>query len=55
VQFLGLACEVISIDWPPPDPVAQAQQENLFTNVYVEALRQLVPGMGVYQNEVGLQ
>jgi hypothetical protein len=33
--------------------VVQAQQENLLTNVYVEALRQLAPDMGAYQNEVG--
>jgi hypothetical protein len=35
--------------------VVQAQQENLLTNVYIEAFRKLAPDMGAYQNEVGLE
>jgi hypothetical protein len=33
--------------------VVQAQKENLLTNIYIEALSQLAPDMGAYQNEVG--
>jgi hypothetical protein len=33
--------------------MAKFSQQNLLTNVYVEALRQIAPDMGAYVNEVG--
>jgi len=40
-----------SVSWPALDPAAQAEQENLLTNTYVAAMRELAPDMGAYQNE----
>ena len=43
---------VVGVRWNPFDAVGKATQENLLTNTYVEALRQLAPDMGAYINEV---
>ena len=43
---------VIGVRWNPLDTAEKARQENLLTNTYVEALRQLAPDMGAYVNEV---
>lgn len=45
---------VVGVGWAPFDTVGKAQQENLLTNTYVEAFRQLAPDMGAYINEVSL-
>jgi hypothetical protein len=45
--------EVIGVSWAPFDVVGKAKQEDLLTNTYVEAFRQLAPEMGAYVNEVG--
>jgi hypothetical protein len=39
------------VSWPDLNPAAQAEQENLQTNTYVAALRELAPDMGAYLNE----
>jgi hypothetical protein len=43
---------VVGVGWSPFDAVDKARQEDLLTNTYVEAFRQLAPDMGAYVNEV---
>ena len=43
---------VVGVRWNPLDMAEKSRQENLLTNTYVEAFRQLAPDMGAYINEV---
>jgi hypothetical protein len=48
--LIGIA--VLGVEWAPFDEAGKVKQEDLLTNTYVEALRQLAPDMGAYVNEV---
>jgi hypothetical protein len=43
---------VTGVTWSPLDTAAKLKQQNLLTNTYVGALRELAPGSGAYINEV---
>ncbi|RFU32605.1 hypothetical protein B7463_g3715, partial [Scytalidium lignicola] len=42
---------VIGVSWTPQNETEKAQQQNLLTNTYVKALRDLAPNTGSYVNE----
>lgn len=57
ISFLGHDSKtddmvVVGVSWAPFDTVDKAKKEDLLTNTWVKALRQLAPDMGAYINEV---
>lgn len=45
---------VTGVSWPPLDTAAKVKQQNLLTNTYLKALRELEPDTGAYINEADL-
>jgi hypothetical protein len=45
-------CLVTEVVWPPLDEAAKLEQQDLMTDTYVQALRELAPDTGAYVNEV---
>ena len=45
---------VTGVTWLPLNATARLKQQNMLTNTYVKALRELAPDTGAYINEVRL-
>ena len=46
-----MTIQVTGVYWTPLNEAEKFEQQNLLTNVYVEALRELAPDSGAYVNE----